>query len=144
MRQSNGAIAGAISTLVLVLSGVPLAASPQPVHIEGCRILNTKSYISAYKPIIISFTNERPVSADVVSFRVRYGERTERVTDKGVFSLGVRIEHAFNGFYNAQYRGPTPTECVVDYVHFVDGSAWPAAPAPASTRRQSPRLELHS
>ena len=135
MRERNGAIAGAISVLLVVLSGVPLAASPEPVQIEGCRVLNTKSYVSAYKPIVISFTNERPVSANVVSFTITYGERTERVTDKGVFSQGVRIEHAFNGFYNAHYRGPAPNECTVDYVHFSDGSAWPAAPAPASTRR---------
>ena len=135
MRESVGAISGSISVLLVVLSGVPVAASPEPVHTEGCRILNTKSYISAYKPIIISFTNERPVSADVVSFTIKYGERTERVTDKGVFSQGVRIEHAFNGFYNAQYRGPAPTGCTVDYVHFSDGSAWPAVPAPVPTRR---------
>ncbi len=134
MRESNPPTTGAIFMLLVVLSD-PLAASPEPVHIEGCRILNTKSYISAYKPIIISFTNEHPVSADVVSFKVKYGGRTERVIDKGVFAQGVRIEHAFNGFYNAQYRGSTPTGCTVDYVHFTDGSAWPAAPAPVSTRR---------
>jgi hypothetical protein len=136
MRESVRAIADAISILLLVLRPAAVAAgSPEPVRIESCRILNTKSYVSAYKPIVVSFANERPVSADVVSFTIKYGERTERVTDKGVFAPGVRIEHAFNGFYNAQYRGPTPAGCTVEYVHFTDGSAWPAAPAAVPTRR---------
>jgi hypothetical protein len=78
--------------------------------------------------VVISFTNDRLVAADEVSFTIEYGGRSEHVTDKGVFSPDVPVEHGFNGLYDARYRGPTPTRCSVDYVHFLDGSSWAAVP----------------
>jgi hypothetical protein len=110
--------------LLLLGATVSQVTAAQPIRIDDCRILNSRSFVSAYGPVVVTFTNERRVPADEVSFTIEYGGRTERFIDKGAFSPDVRIEHAFNGFYDANYRGPTPTRCGVDYVHFSDGSSW--------------------
>ena len=75
--------------------------------------------------------------ADEVRFTVEYAGRTEHIIDRGTFSQNVRIDHAFNGFYNARYRGPSP-RCTVDYVEFRDESVWMAespssAPGPSKS-----------
>jgi hypothetical protein len=95
-----------------------------PIVIDDCQVLHTGTYVSAFRPIVLSFTNRGGASADVVRFTVEYGGRKEQITDKGLFAQNVRIDHAFSGFYNVRYAGPPPL-CSVDYVEFSDGSAWP-------------------
>lgn len=105
-----------------------------PVDINECRIVANRADVSAYKPIVLSFTNRRATAANVVAFTIDYGGQTERIVDRGTFTQNVRIDHAFAGFYNVRYRGPSPSVCRVDYVGFSDGTAWPApsaAPAPS-------------
>lgn len=109
----------------------PVGVSTDPIAINGCRIVAGRSFVSAYKPIVLAFTNRSASSADLVRFSVVYAGRVERITDKGTFLQNVRIEHAFDGFYNVPYAGPTPSSCRVEYVDFSDGSAWTASPAPA-------------
>jgi len=120
----------ALSAAFLSQAAVGLSAeASEPVRIDNCRILNTRSYVSAYKPIEISFTNQRASTADEIRFVVQYGGRTEHITDKGRFVQNVRVVHAFNGFFNSPYFGAVPGSCKVEYVHFSDGGAWTLAPA---------------
>jgi hypothetical protein len=108
-------------------SGVAFAGpSSSPITIDECRITNNRSYVSAHAPLVLVFTNREAVPAGEIRFTVRYAGRTEHIVDKGTFYQNVRIEHAFNAFYNARYAGPGPS-CSVDYVEFRDGSTWSAA-----------------
>ncbi len=100
------------------------AATHHPIKIDDCHVSNGRSFVSAYKPVAISFTNRNAMTAEVVGFTVVYAGRTERIIDKGSFFRDVQIDHAFDGFYNAPYLGPAPTSCRVDYVDFSDGSVW--------------------
>jgi hypothetical protein len=107
--------------------GAALAAgSPNPISVEQCRINNSRSYVSAYRPLVVAFTNRAPVAADEVRFTIEYAGRTEHIVDKGTFAQNVRIDHSFDGFYNVPYRGPA-ANCTVDYVRFRDGTVWTAA-----------------
>jgi hypothetical protein len=137
---------GCISGLVLATSfALPTQAaaalavtSVSPIIIEGCRIRNTRSYVSADRSIELAFTNRRAMAADEIRFTVEYAGRSEHIIDKGTFSQNVRIDHAFNGFYNARYRG-MPPNCSVDYVRFLDDSVWtPASSSTVPTCPQSP------
>jgi hypothetical protein len=102
------------------------AASPDPVTIEECRVASTRSYVSAYRPLELVFTNRAAVAAKEVRFTVGYGGRREEIVDKGTFSPNVPVDHFFAGFYNVRYQGPFAT-CAVDSVEFEDGTTWVAA-----------------
>jgi hypothetical protein len=101
-------------------------ASYNPVVINDCHIRNTRSYVSPYKPVELVFTNRRATPADEIHFTVEYAGRAEHIIDRGTFSQNVRVDHAFNGFYNAPYRNSQP-RCSIDFVEFQDGSIWKAA-----------------
>ena len=106
--------------------GLALAVAsgdPRPIAIDGCQVLHTRSFVSAFRPVIISFTNLRTTSAIAVDFTVEYAGHSEHITDSGLFAQNVRIDHRFAGFYNVRYAGPPP-RCSVDYVKFSDGSRW--------------------
>jgi|SRR5580698_4625322 hypothetical protein len=96
-----------------------------PVTIEDCRLLHARSYVSAFRPVVLSFTNRRTTPATAIRIRVEYGGRTEEITDEGRFAENVRIDHAFSGFYNATFSA-APPECSVREVEFADGSVWTA------------------
>jgi hypothetical protein len=128
-RSSRARFAGfvlAFACPLLLQPAAAVAATPSdPVDIDACRIASNRGYVSAYKPIELSFTNQGAAPADEVRFTVVYAGRTEQITDRGAFAQNVRIDHAFAGFYNVRYRGPSPSICRVDYVGFSDGTAWP-------------------
>jgi hypothetical protein len=104
---------------LLLQPDAAMAATPlAPVDINECRIIGNRADVSAYKPIVLSFTNRRATAANVVAFTIDYAGRTERIIDRGTFTQNVQIDHAFAGFYNVRYRGPSPSVCRVDYVGF--------------------------
>jgi hypothetical protein len=106
--------------------------SLSPIIVDECRLNTNRSYVSADRPLVLAFTNRRATPADEIRFTVEYARRTEHITDRGTFSQNVRIDHAFNGFYNVRYQGLPPT-CTIDYVEFRDGSTW-TAPSPSPDR----------
>jgi hypothetical protein len=129
-----GFVLGTGCALLVQVCAAEAAISPDPIEINQCRIVANRAYVAAYKPIVLSFTSRRPMAATVVAFTIDYAGRTERIIDEGTFTQNVRIDHAFDGFYDAPYRGATPSSCRVDYVRFSDGTAWrapSAAPAPS-------------
>ncbi|HLY01542.1 MAG TPA: hypothetical protein VKR56_03510 [Candidatus Cybelea sp.] len=137
-RSYRARIAGFVlatgCALLLQPAAAKAASSPAPVDIDQCRIVGNRAFVSAYKPIVLSFTNRRSTAANVVGFTVVYAGLTEQITDRGTFIQNVRIDHTFDGFFDVPYRGPAPSSCRVDYVGFSDGTTWPApsaAPAPS-------------
>jgi hypothetical protein len=137
-RSYRARIAGFVlatgCALLLQPAAANAATSLAPVDINECRIVGNRAYVSAYKPIVLSFTNRRAIPVNVVRFSIAYAGLTERIVDRGTFSQNVRIDHAFDGFFDVRYRGAAPSSCRVDFVGFSDGTAWPApsaAPAPS-------------
>jgi hypothetical protein len=131
-------VAGLALIVWCALAQAALAVSSRtPVVVDDCRITNTRSYVSAFRPLMLAFTNRRAMPAEEVRFTVQYGGHTEHIVDRGTFAQNVRIDHAFNGFFNVRYAGPAPT-CRVDYVEFRDASVWmagspAAAPEPTNS-----------
>ncbi len=127
-RKDRARIAGLVlatgCALLLQPAAAKAATSPAPVDINECRIVGNRADVSAYKPIVLSFTNRRAIAANVVGFSIVYAGLTERIVDRGTFAQNVRIDHTFNGFYDVPYRGAAPSSCSVDYVGFPDGTAW--------------------
>jgi hypothetical protein len=116
--------------------------SLNPIIIDDCHVNNTRSYISADRPVVLAFTNRQATPADEIRFTVEYAGRTEHIVDRGTFSENVRIDHAFSGFFNARYQGAPPT-CTVDYVEFRDGSIWTAAaPSPDQSAGPPPQVAI--
>lgn len=125
MRRTICTIVLAVAGALLSQNAVGLAAAgTDPIRLDDCRITNTRSYVSAYKPITLSFTNLRASTADNIRFVVQYAGRTEHITDKGTFAQNVTVTHAFSGFYNSRYVGAAPSSCTVEFAHFLDGSTW--------------------
>jgi hypothetical protein len=124
-----GFVLAAGCALLLQPAAASAATSVAPVDINECRIVANRAYVSAYKPIVLSFTSRGAIAVNVVRFSVVYAGLTERIVDRGTFSQNVRIDHAFDGFYDVRYRGAAPSSCRVDYVGFSDGTVWPAASA---------------
>ena len=112
--------------------------SLSPIVIDGCRVSNTRSYVSAFRPLEIAFTNRRGSPADEVRFTVEYAGHTEHVVDRGTFSQNVQIDHAFDGFYNVRYRDESPI-CNVEYAQFRDDSVWAAASSSPAPRPSASR-----
>jgi hypothetical protein len=131
-RSARVAVLALIAWCALARGAAALAVSPRtPVVVDDCRIANTRSYVSAYRPLMLAFTNRRATPAEEVRFTVQYGGHTEHIVDRGIFSQNARIDHSFNGFFNVQYRGPAPS-CKVDYVKFQDASVWTAGASSAA------------
>jgi hypothetical protein len=121
-----GFVLAAGCALLLQPAAAKAAASPAPVDINQCRIVANRAYVSAYKPIVLSFTNRRAMAVNVVAFTIGYAGLTERIIDRGTFSQNVRIDHTFDGFYDVRYRGAAPSICRVDYVGFLDAASSPS------------------
>jgi hypothetical protein len=77
------------------------------------------------------FTNEGPVTADVVRFTVYPGNgaKPQVITETGTFSPGVGIDREDNLGARTSAMGVGKPSCTVSYVHFTDGTSW-AAPSP--------------
>jgi hypothetical protein len=128
------AIALIICTLVLAQDDAALAASASdPISINDCHVNNSRTYVSAYKPLALTFTNRRVVAADEIRFTVEYAGIKGHISDTGTFSQNIGIHHAFSAFNGSLYNGGRPKSCTVDYVHFKDGTVWTPQPSPAPT-----------
>ncbi len=130
----SAAMALMVCTSMLAQRQPALAASlSDPVIINDCHINNSRAYISAYKPLAITFSNRRPIAADEVHFTVEYGAKTAHIVDTGTFSQNIGIHHAFDAFTGLLSYGFSPKRCTVNYVHFMDGTVWTPKPPPTAT-----------
>jgi hypothetical protein len=74
------------------------------------------------------FTNEGPVTADVVRFTVYPGNgaKPQVITETGTFTPGVGIDREDSLGSNNLLIGAGMPNCEVSYVHFTDGTSWTA------------------
>lgn len=115
---------------------VPPAGSP--VQIEDCVAGNDGGGLLAKSDgaFKVVFTNEGRMPADVVRFRIAFGNEEIFVRDVGSFASGITITHIFKkrggNVYSSPLFSPAKLSCAVDAVHFKDGSDWTPAAAAAS------------
>ena len=109
-----------------------------PIQVEDCVAGNDGNGLLAKSDgrFKIVFTNEGRVPADLVRFRVHYGDESFAIRDSGKFSPGVTITHVFKqrggNVYSSPLFASAKLRCTVDAVHFKDGSEWTPAAAAAS------------
>ena len=112
-----------------------------PVQIEECTtgtdggLLVSRSN-ARFKVV---FTNEGRVQADLVVFRIDYGDESLQIRDAGKFDPGVTITHRFRNrggnVISSPLFAPAPFRCSVSAAHFRDGTDWTPAGAAAGAAR---------
>jgi len=105
-----------------------LAASPAPVTISTCSGGLSSFELVEIATYDVTFRNAGPVAADEIRLSALYGRRGKRATFdvKGLFPPGAdvsrHLRHTVSGGLYS-FRSDK-NDCVVDYVHFTDGSSW--------------------
>jgi hypothetical protein len=117
--------------LVASLLGKPIgtradtsATASAPIQILKCSVNQNRAYVDPYQAISIAFVDRGDVSADEVKFAITYAGHAAVLRDSGVFSKDATIDHAYKAFWGMRFEGPTPSACIIEYVHFRDGSSW--------------------
>jgi hypothetical protein len=119
-------LAGALS----VAADTPLAATAPPVSVASCDYATydvppiPATPLIQHGTLIITFTNQAPVTATDVRFAIRYRASTEVVDESGTFSSGIPITKDVEPSTSPGYHGPA--YCAVQSVTFSDGSTWQA------------------
>jgi hypothetical protein len=111
---------------------VPL---PAPVTISTCSGGLSSFELVEIATYDVTFRNAGPVAADRIRLSALYGRRGKRATFDltGLFPPGTdvsrHLRHTVSGgLYSFRAE---KNDCVVDYVHFTDGSSWsPPRPQP--------------
>lgn len=111
--------------------------SGSPIEVEDCKLQYQGGLMLAKTgKLVIEFTNEGDVTADMVRFRVAWGTNDAAfVRDQGKFSPGVTVKHEFKqseGALISPLFSHPDLQCTVQSVHFADGSTWTMQTASAS------------
>jgi hypothetical protein len=107
-----------------------------PIEVEDCKLQYQGGLMLAKTgKLVIEFTNEGDVTADMVRFRIGWGTGDAAfIRDQGKFSPGITVKHelkqAEGALVSPLFSHPN-LQCSVQSVHFVDGSIWTAQSAPA-------------
>lgn len=122
-----------VQALGIPVTPIPPVSGP-PVQVEDCYTQTEGNLLIASTSfLVIKFTNESSLNANIVRFRVRLPNGSiayER--DAGTFSPGVEIVHRFRHIASGELVSPIVsmfshgqhTHCAVDWVHFTNGGAW--------------------
>jgi hypothetical protein len=112
--------------------------SGSPVEVEDCKLHYQGGLMLAKTgKLVIEFTNEGSVTADMVRFRIGWGTNDAAfIRDQGKFSPGVTVKHEFKqsegALISPLFSHPN-LQCSVESVHFMDGSIWTAQEEPAAS-----------
>jgi len=123
------AIAGLTGALTLA-AGSPVASAVSPISISSCDYTTydvppiPATPLLRHGTLLITFTNQTPVTATDVRFAVRYTSGTQVVDEGGKFSSGTPITKDVDPSTGPGYHGPAA--CSVESVTFSDGSTWQA------------------
>ena len=127
---------GALVWTALLLGGLfpagPLsAASTAPAHMTSCAVIPEVISRRGTVPetIRVSFAIDKDTSADLARFTATAPAGALRqFTARGTFAKGTMIaDRVLTADSEApSHTLPAGTECMMTYVHFVDGSSWSA------------------
>jgi hypothetical protein len=120
------AFAGTTVGMETTAASAKVAPGDAPVSINGHLMTEYKGATTAH--FYHRFTNEGPVTADVVRFVVYPGNgaKPQVITETGTFSPGVGIDREDNLGALTSLMGAGRPSCTVSYVHFTDGTSWTA------------------
>ncbi len=111
-----------------------------PVEIDECKLLYSGDAVAGVSSgVLVKFTNDGAVPADLVTFKVSAAGETALIRDVGTFTPGIEITHHYREGSGHPMFSPlldhVVLSCSIASVHFKDGSVWPTPPAPAKTDR---------
>ena len=121
--------------------------SGSPVQIEDCVASGIGGALLAKsnRRFKVVFTNEGKVSADLIRFRIDFGEESLAIRDAGTFAPGVTVTHVFRNrggnVYSSPLFAPAPLRCTIDAVHFRDGSEWTPTGAAQTAALSAPVVQ---
>ncbi|MDB5094246.1 MAG: hypothetical protein JWO85_2347 [Candidatus Eremiobacteraeota bacterium] len=135
-------IIAAAGALTMPQTGIVTGA---PVAVSSCAITNLYnpaigaefSSPAAHPVLQLTFVNTADAAATQVTFDVTHGGAHTLVTDRGSFSTGIPIEHAFEDDFGNGYDGARDT-CSVVAIAFADGRRWTAPGSGATTAAMFP------
>lgn len=107
-----------------------------PVTVNDCSILYYHSYgrtFVAARGLRIEFTDESSKPADLVTFAVTSNIGSATIRDVGEVDPGAETTHRFRQFDRTQLWSNPDVSCIVQAVHFTDGTVWQYGVNPAST-----------
>ncbi|MHB8178700.1 MAG: hypothetical protein ACYDA5_08845 [Vulcanimicrobiaceae bacterium] len=115
-------------------SALPAAhTGPPPVQIYSCTLqMIGNLLVGQTGQLQIQFTNESNVVADVVRFKIDWGNgKVAYIRDAGTFSPGITIKHNFRhtvGTLVSPIFSHPHISCGIAAVNFTDGTSWFATP----------------
>ena len=126
--------------IISIIAAASALAAPQtgivttpPVAVSTCAVTDLYgppmgaefSSPFAHSILRLTFVNTDDAAATHVTFDVKHGGAHTVVTDRGLFSKGVAIEHLFDDdFGNGYDRGGDA--CAIVAITFADGRSWTA------------------
>jgi hypothetical protein len=118
------AFAGTTAGIATSTANAAVAAREAPVIINDHLVTEYKGATTAR--FYHRFTNEGPVTADLVRFTVYPGDgaKPQVITETGTFSPGVGIDREDNLGALTSIMGAGKPSCTVSYMHFTDGTSW--------------------
>jgi hypothetical protein len=118
------AFIGAAVGVEAAAANAAAARGDSPISINDHLVADQKGATTAR--FYHRFTNDGPVTADLVRFTVYPGNgaKPQVITETGTFSPGVGIDREDNLGPNNLHVGAGMPSCTVSYVHFTDGTSW--------------------
>ena len=110
-----------VSSLAFILAIVTTKPTTPPIAVESCVFVKSASYAKGVK---IVFHNSAKVAAKLVIFDVSLRNYRTEVVDEGDFAPGQTVDHTFTSVPLTLWMGEKPTRCIVEHVHFADGTTW--------------------
>jgi hypothetical protein len=103
-----------------------------PVQVTACRVAVDLPSIEETKhtdaavagPLWITFKNAWPEPATEVTLRIKYGDTTSTLVERGLFSTGASISRTSDTIADVPWAGSKPETCAVASVRFANGTAW--------------------
>lgn len=123
-----------VAAVLLAASSAPAGESPVPARMTSCTVIpeTIDRRITPPETIRVSFMITGDVPADVVRFAVTTpGGGFRAFTARGNFTKTTMIAKRVLQPDTTVSPRPLPhgVDCVLTYIHFVDGSSW-SAPSP--------------
>ena len=132
-QQTSPMVAPSATPGIPAATTQPAALTQSPIQIEACKLYVKGTPLYGTTGILtISFTNEGNVTANVVRWKLMWGEgKVAYIRDEGTFSPGITIKHDFRQasgiVLSPLFANPNIT-CAPSMVKLENGQMWQASP----------------
>jgi hypothetical protein len=119
--------ATALTAAIAAVACAPAFAAA-PVLVKQCFVTHPKPLSKNAGGTQIDYVIYGKKKADAITFAVAYRNAANKfyrtVTDEGLFSPGVEIQHHFSLYSDVTYAGSKVTSCVPIKVKWADATLW--------------------